>query len=225
MRFSFSTVGLMAAVAVAFIVFTSPSRQPVADDYLQQPTSAYLDSSALAAQVEDNTARIGVLESKLDGLYASIDELKASPAPTPAPQVPKATQSVVEVRTPVRTAAKAAATVAAKAVKGAAIVATAPVRAVANYQPRWRNNDGRSLKQHTLEVHGFDPSLSDAELYAMHDAWHDANGGDPPTRSRSVYKSVSSGDCPGGVCPVPSRTVVRQSRGGLLGFGVLGRRR
>lgn len=91
---------------------------------------------------------------------------------------------------------------------------------------RWRNYDGLTPRAHAVEVHGFDSSLSDKQLAALHDAWHDANGGDPPAamRSRSVSVARASNDCPGGVCPVRSRSTVVSSRGGLLGFGVLGRR-
>ncbi len=108
-----------------------------------------------------------------------------------------------------------------------------------SYSPRWQSNDGRTLRQHAIEIHGFDPSLSDAQLAQMHDAYHDEHGGMPPriapryvpqyqpatiSRSRSVQYSAGTSSCPGGVCPT-SRSVQVHSSGGVFGFGIVGRRR
>lgn len=94
-----------------------------------------------------------------------------------------------------------------------------------NYSPRWHNYDGRTARQHAIEVHGFDPGLSDAQLARQHDAYHDRYGGDPPTaaRSRPAVVAPQVSNCPGGVCPMP-RTTATQSRGGVFGFGVFRRR-
>jgi hypothetical protein len=99
------------------------------------------------------------------------------------------------------------------------------------YVPRWSSNDGRTLRQHAIEVHGIDPGLSDAEMARQHDAYHDRFGGMPPrilpTASRARTVTVQSpyvSSCPGGVCPVNRMTTV-QSSGGVFGFGILGRRR
>ena len=108
----------------------------------------------------------------------------------------------------------------------AVVVQSAPAVAVrsASYNARWHNYDGRTARQHAVETHGFDPSLSDAQLAAQHDAYHDQYGGDPPTanRSRSVQMSYSKKQCPYGGCP-PQRSTWVQSKGGLLGFGFFGK--
>jgi len=108
----------------------------------------------------------------------------------------------------------------------AVVVRSAPAVVVqsASYNARWHNYDGRTARQHAVETHGFDPSLSDAQLAAQHDAYHDQYGGDPPTanRSRSVQMSYSKKQCPYGGCP-PQRSTWVQSKGGLLGFGFFGK--
>ena len=123
--------------------------------------------------------------------------------------------------------------VAPKVVRSSVVVTSVPQ----SYSARWHSNDGRSLRQHAIEVHGFDPGLSDAQLAAQHDAYHDVHGGDSPprvnvswsnppavrTRTTTVQSAYVS-ECPGGVCPT-SRTTTVQSSGGLLGFGIFGRRR
>jgi len=98
------------------------------------------------------------------------------------------------------------------------------------YNARWSSNDGRTLRQHAIEIHGFDPSMSDEQIARQHDAYHDVHGGMPPRiapayRSRTTtVQSPYVSSCPGGVCPT-SRTSTVQSSGGVFGFGVFGRRR
>lgn len=105
-------------------------------------------------------------------------------------------------------------------------------RASASYPPsrsapRWRNNDGRTLAAHATQVHGF-PAMPAAQLYEAHDSWHDIHGGPAPVMP-TAQGGVPAANCPGGVCPLPNtgtgtvRGAVRRS-GGLLGFGVVGRR-
>ena len=118
--------------------------------------------------------------------------------------------------------------------KAPVVVKATPV-VTSSYTARWHSNDGRSPRQHAIEVHGFDPNLSDAQLATQHDAYHDTFGGAsltarvtwsaPPamrTRTTTVQSPFVS-SCPGGVCPVNRSTTV-QSSGGVFGFGILGRR-
>lgn len=72
------------------------------------------------------------------------------------------------------------------------------------YRGRWPNNDGRTFRQHAVEVHGFDPRLSTAELTRLHEAYHDRFGGHPPTPASSLrYRSSTvTRSCPPGGCPV-----------------------
>lgn len=98
-------------------------------------------------------------------------------------------------------------------------------RSVSSYSPRWQNHDGQSLRDHAINEHGFASNLSDAQLFQMHDAYHDQYGGAPPAmRSRSVtVQSPYVSNCPGGQCPT-SRSMSVQSSGGVFGFGLFGRR-
>lgn len=105
-----------------------------------------------------------------------------------------------------------------------------PVKRITEYTPRWHNYDGLSFRDHAEIMHGIDTTgLTDAEVGMLRDADHDRYGpGHPnavstPVRQRSVTVTRGVSNCPGGVCPTTSR--VRTSRGGLLGFGILGRRR
>lgn len=115
---------------------------------------------------------------------------------------------------------------------GTPVISTSstPVVATVNtYTPRWTNYDGLSKRQHAEVYHGVSTAGMTAAQIAMtldHD--HDTFGGGHPPAMRTRSTTVSSlQNCPGGVCPVPSttRTTTVQSRGGLFGFGVLGRRR
>ena len=110
-------------------------------------------------------------------------------------------------------------------------VKAGPVVHSQSYTARWSSNDGRTLRQHAIDVHGMDPSLSDAEMARQHDAYHDRFGGMPPrilppasrVRTTTVQSPYVS-SCPGGVCPV-NRTTTVQSSGGAFGFGIFGGRR
>jgi len=120
-------------------------------------------------------------------------------------------------RHPVANTVKGAAVVAgktvetaAKVVKGtvnvAAKVATAPV---ANYRARWTYPG--TIEQHMATSHGVSVSgMSQSDLLAQHDAIHDTIG---PVYSTSTTTSVSSSNCPGGVCPTSGTA----SRPRLLG--------
>ncbi len=162
----------------------------------------------------------------------------APPAILPVPDASEIWTAIESLEVRVARLEKQSASVAVEvlpsvAVKPAVVVKSAP----AAYAPRWHSNDGRSLRQHAIEIHGMDPNLSDAELARQHDAWHDHNGPiaprtsaaysqqwQPATRSRSVQFSSGTSNCPGGVCPT-SRSVNVQSSGGMFGFGIVGRRR
>lgn len=99
------------------------------------------------------------------------------------------------------------------------------------YSGRWMNYDGMSKRDHATIVHGINTNgMSDSQVALEIDLDHDTyGGGHPPAmRSRTVMNTTAyaSGDCPDGVCPVNGqRTVVKSTRGGLFGFGIIGRRR
>ena len=102
---------------------------------------------------------------------------------------------------------------AAKAVTRPVEVATPPPKVVrsaqptktvrSNYVPRWypggQPRTHAALRAHVIADHGGDPTASNAELFRMHDAWHDANGPASPKSRARVQKTYSN--CPGGVCP------------------------
>lgn len=100
------------------------------------------------------------------------------------------------------------------------------------YAPRWKNHDGLSRAEHAAVYHGLNTAgMTQAQINAQLDADHDRHGpmhdGILASRTRSVTRSTYSppatatSNCPGGVCPTgPSAS----TRGGLLGFGILGRR-
>lgn len=196
------TVSIMLAAAIAWLVFTSPERQPQARVEVDLPAMQAAVDPALQALVDEHSMLLEQHATELEEIEKchalDVAEIVARLEALESPK----TAAVVKPPT------------------------TAKVKVQASYTPRWRNYDGRSLRDHAIEVHGFDSSWSDADLAAAHDAWHDTNGGDPPTalRSKSVVMSRSTSNCPGGVCPTTSRARVVQSRGGLLGFGILGRR-
>ncbi len=123
------------------------------------------------------------------------------------------------------------------------------------YMPRWDNNDGLSGRDHAEKMHGINTAgLTDDQIAMMRDRDHDLFGPGHPdemrkrnqastgsqfisqrTRSSSTisdnyvpmqkysttsYQTSSFSTCPPGGCP---GTQARS--GGLLGFGLLGRKR
>jgi hypothetical protein len=117
--------------------------------------------------------------------------------------------------------------------------AAKPAATTGTYRARWTNHDGLSERDHGIIMHGLDPNMSDEEMAMARDAYHDTYGPghnvatsvnvnwSRPQATRSRTTSVQSpytSSCPGGVCPT-SRSTTVQSSGGLLGFGILGRRR
>lgn len=134
-----------------------------------------------------------------------------------------AVEARLDALAPVASAPVAAAS---PVVSRSVVVASSPVVVSSSYVGRWSNNDGLSRRDHAVHAHGFDASLSDAELARQHDAYHDTYGGANPasyngrTSSRTVTRSVgvsSAGysNCPGGNCPNPNM----QPRGGGWYFG------
>lgn len=81
---------------------------------------------------------------------------------------------------------------------------------VTSYTPRWANYDGLSRIQHAQTYHGLNPStMSTSQLYRQMDADHDRYGAGHSQilQSRQSQPVVfsNSGNCPGGVCPTPTR--------------------
>lgn len=105
--------------------------------------------------------------------------------------------------------------------------------AEAPYTARWQNYDGLTFRQHAEQMHGINTAgMSDSEVGRLRDQDHDMYGGGHPAamRARTVNKYVevsSSGEpCPNGWCPPRnSQLGTVNTRGGLFGFGILGRRR
>lgn len=109
----------------------------------------------------------------------------------------------------------------------------AVVQSQSNYQPRWQNYDGLSFRQHAEQMHGINTSgMSDSQVGLLRDRDHDMYGGGHPAamRNRSAqsysnYAVPAQSGCPGGVCPTGASQYQSSRSGGLLGFGILGRRR
>lgn len=78
-----------------------------------------------------------------------------------------------------------------------------------SYQARWTNNDGLSPRDHAVLAHGFDPSLSDAQLAAMHDAYPDQYGGTNPAGQYRSYTSTTYTIQPTYAARTPIRNILR----------------
>lgn len=254
-------IGLMACIAIAFTFVTSPQSQPHAS--MESSASQSVDRLTLAVQelqhsLQSQTADI---EERMNAKFVAFTE--TLPKPTSPQAMPDSDELWTAVReledTQKKLTARVAQLEAAKKVAAAMPAVNYPSASSVtvasggstggytqsysqSYSPRWHNNDGKSLRDHMIQDHGFDPSLSTEQMAMQHDAYHDQYGPSPPTRSvtrtrqltypqyqpamrsRSVQVQSSGSSCPGGVCPT-SRSVQVQSSGGLLGFGILGRRR
>lgn len=192
-----------------FVAFTEtlpkPAAMPIPDDL--EP-----DVRAIEAKQAELEKRIAELEQ---AKTAAAKSAASCPCPDGACPCPVTTKpAAVQGRTTSRT-----------------VTSSGPVNYAPSYTARWQSNDGRSLQDHATQVHGFNPNLSDAQLAAQHDAYHDQYGGASPStamRSRSVtvQSPFTTSNCPGGQCPTAgrSRAATVQRSGGLLGFGILGRK-
>lgn len=74
------------------------------------------------------------------------------------------------------------------------------------YTPRWTHPS--TIEDHMVSTHGVSTvGKTRAQLYAEHDALHDAERSSRSRQTLEISSVVrSSSSCPGGVCPVPSRT-------------------
>jgi hypothetical protein len=227
----------MAAIAIAFIVFTSPERESATAHSPSLPVVEQDDSS-----LRDLTSAIGELQQSVDQRLSDV-ETRFTSLEAPAAEVfddarlAALEDRVTELETKVatyepKTAAKSSDTgVSSGGSSGGLTIAPAPLPSVVEYTPRWKNYDGMSFEEHARVMHGIDTDgMTTSQIAMLRDADHDTFGGShpPAMRSRSRTTTVTAAsDCPGGVCPTSSMTTSRtvQSRGGLLGFGILGRRR
>lgn len=175
---------------------------------VKSPTPAACDNCACDEKLEDLERRVAALET----VKALLSKTAVSGGSTGGPVVSYGSTGGPAVRSPVRTAASTV-------VQAAAAVATAPVRAAANYQPRWQNYDGKSRMQHAVEDHGMDISgKSQSQILAEMDAYHDAYGPGHSVRSSApVRSSVANSNCPGGVCPTGPSLQTRSGGGWYLG--------
>lgn len=225
----------MAALAIAFIVFTSPEREAATAHTPQAPVVEQDDS-----QLRELTSAIGELQQSVDQRLSDVETRFTSLEAPAAPAFDDARLAALEDRvteleeTVATYEPKTSAPTELKSggSSGGLTIAPTPMSSVTEtYTPRWHNHDGLSFEEHARVMHGIDTTgMTASQIAMLRDADHDRfGGGHPPAmraRSRTTTFTAASGDCPGGVCPTTttrSRTVT--SRGGLLGFGVLGRRR
>lgn len=227
------TLGIMAALAVAFIVFTSPERESVT---AHTPLPVVEQDGS---QLRELTSAIGELQQSVDQRLSDVETRFTSLEAPAAPALDDARLAALEDR--VTELEEMVATYEPKTSaptelksggsSGGLTIAPKPLPSVVEYTPRWQNYDGLSFEEHARVMHGIDTTgMTASQIAMLRDADHDTFGGDHPpamrARSRTTTFTAASGDCPGGVCPTTttrSRTVT--SRGGLLGFGILGRRR
>lgn len=194
------TISVAATIAVFFLFITSKDDATVSAK-VQAPQ---FDLSQLdgIAEVQDGISDLEIRVSKLEDQVCDCNCGPDCGCGGPKPEPPKVEKKPT---------------------------ASPAVTSQAKVSPKWMNTDGRTLRNHMVEVHGFSTSMSDGAMIQAHDAWHDQNGGEPPSpaRSRSRTVTYSSSSCPGGVCPAPgvTRSYNVQSNGGIFGFGILGRRR
>lgn len=98
-------------------------------------------------------------------------------------------------------------------------VASKPVPASDSYRARWTYPG--NISTHLSSTHGVDVSgMSVSDQLRLHDSMHEAERGSSTVRysvanpvqystSQPVRSYVRSSSCPGGVCPMPSRTTTR----------------
>ena len=119
------------------------------------------------------------------------------PDPDPEPQKPHYVQTncpggVCPVPLRSRSVTRSRTVVRAPVVQAPSVVRSVPVvsysstgssygssgSSVSNYQRRWYNHDGLTLRQHAEHVHGYSTAgMSDAEVAAANDHYHDQYGG------------------------------------------------
>lgn len=202
--------------AVALLAMLSTGCQPAP----QPPEQAQQDAPALSFDLAGKLTNVeGLLQSRgeeLQALSECVGELQRDTLDNFA----KVDAKLDALAEKIGDGSKVSGTVATSTPSQPTPVATSTkATATTTVQPRWINHDGLSLRDHIIQVHGLDPSLSDAELIAAHDAWHDQYGGAPPTQvmgsgSRTIRYSTTRSSCPGGRCPTSGTTYRR----GLLGF-------
>lgn len=241
------TIGIMAAIAIAFIVFTSPEREhasakPPHDAHVYEQTESQAASQelteavdALRRSVERHTLELDdrvaeAVETRFTSLEHSVVEVDDSRLEALEERVAAIEQTVASYPAKQTTAATSSGSSGGSS--GGTFYAPTVTRVETSvYKPRWQNYDGLSFEEHARVMHGIDTTgMSDSQIAMLRDADHDTFGGGHPPAMRARSRSVSftaTGDCPGGICPMPSvsRSRTVESRGGLLGFGILGRRR
>lgn len=206
------TVALAAAVAILFCVVTSPDREVAT---AKPPHDAHVyEQSETGSLALDNTARtVDSLVTRVQTLEEDVSALQVAAIQTQ--DVTASLEQRMSKLTP-RPAADpapiAAPTKPTQPVTSAAVVVPTSVPTV-TAAGRWTNHDGLSPREHAIQVHQFPSHLSDAQLAAMHDAWHDINGSHPPTQSGALAARLLSTDnryrhvevsrrvCPPGGCP------------------------
>lgn len=277
-------IGLMACIAIAFTFVTSPQSQPKASYESSASVEAMsaLSDAVRELQYQLSSDRDSI-EKQMNARFTAMATSQAKLTSTALEAMPdsdelwtavkalEAKQAELEAKVAQLEALKTSSAV--KATSGGStgggstgggsaggytqiVQGTQSTQTTGSYSPRWTNSDGRSLRDHMIDEHGFDPSLTTAQMVAMHDAYHDQYGPASPNlgartsnvavqlasptsgmTGRTVTRTRSNvtNDCPGGSCPVTSggfsgssgmsRSVNVQSRGGLLGRGIIRFRR
>jgi len=199
------TIGIVAAIAIVFIVITSPQRESATAQQYLYPECQVDDNS----QLRELTSAIGELQQSVDDRLSDV-ETRFTSLEAPAEAFDDARLAALEDRV------------------------TELEEKVATYEPKTAaapvQSGGSSGGGTYLPAPIVTSGMTTSQIAMLRDADHDTFGGShpPAMRSRSRTTTVmAASDCPGGVCPTSSVTTSRtvQSRGGLLGFGILGRRR
>lgn len=188
--------------------------------------------------IEQN-ARLDALEARL-AVLEQAPQVVIPPLPTPPVKVVQPKKQVAAAATCPSGQCPVQPRVAAATVTHSHPHPHVATPAQDNYQARWKNYDGLSFRQHAEIMHGINTAgMSDSQVARLRDHDHDTFGGGHPPAMRArthSYTQVAAqqqqNGCPDGKCPYPSsramtvqRSTTVQSRGGLLGFGILGRRR
>lgn len=204
------TIGIVAAAIIALLYFSTPQDQRL--DAAKPQLDTQIEQVVSVTELQDLTKAIGSLEqnvedrlSVVESRFTSLETSQVADAACPDAELLESRVAALEsdVASLKSSLAKYQTPVSATTVVGSP------------YSAKWKNNDGKTLRDHAVDVHGFDPNQSDSDIARLHDAWHDANGGHPPKRQVTRSFNVSSGNCPGGVCPTGySRTTTRTVNSG-----------
>lgn len=223
-------VGLMACIAIAFFMITSPERsqshassqQGVAEELppleVRPPADDKLDAiiDMLAKQqvsVENIDAVAMQTAVELEDTKQRLVALETAKTQQPTPAMPMCDCDCDDLQRKYaelekRVAILEAARVQLSQRQSASKVASQPAKSSIpdNYQSRWHNMDGKSRMQHAMEDHWWMDlnGKTEAEILAEMDAYHDMYGGGHAPKPRKVVNSTATttfSTCPPEGCP------------------------